>query len=232
MPQPIPSSHPLPAPPPLPPSLPSAPQVFDPSALPPEDYLDALQKEWTAEEERRKAARAAGQGRVEFLKSGGCSVGESRPGGRGGGGTWLRVCGPHMCGGGRGRVVVEVGAPDSWGGSGRLARQLGRWLARGRQLPHSCAAVCACCAASQPSLVGTTLKPGLNQPGVLQPAPAYPPPSLAVAAAAAQAKAAAVAAAAQQQHAQAGLSAAAAVAAAQAKAAQLAAQITANMQRR
>lgn len=139
-----------------------------------------------------------------------------------------------------GHICAEVGEgvwlwrwePRQLGGSGRLARQLGRWLARGRQLPHSCAAVCACCAASQPSLVGTTLKPGLNQPGVLQPAPAYPPPSLAVAAAAAQAKAAAVAAAAQQQHAQAGLSAAAAVAAAQAKAAQLAAQITANMQRR
>lgn len=46
------------------------PDVWDPSALPPEDYLDALAKEWAAEEERRKAARAAGQGRVEFAKSG------------------------------------------------------------------------------------------------------------------------------------------------------------------
>lgn len=44
-------------------------QVFDPKSLPPEDYLDALQREWAAEDERRKAARAAGQGRVEFHKS-------------------------------------------------------------------------------------------------------------------------------------------------------------------
>ena len=33
--------------------------------------MDALAREWAAEEERRKAARAAGQGRVEFHKSGG-----------------------------------------------------------------------------------------------------------------------------------------------------------------
>ncbi|KAI7842049.1 hypothetical protein COHA_004248 [Chlorella ohadii] len=46
-----------------------APEVFDPKSLPPEDYLDALQREWAAEDERRKAARAAGQGRVEFHKS-------------------------------------------------------------------------------------------------------------------------------------------------------------------
>lgn len=44
-------------------------QVFDPKSLPKEDYLVALQREWAAEEERRKAARAAGQGRVEFHKS-------------------------------------------------------------------------------------------------------------------------------------------------------------------
>lgn len=47
-------------------------QVFDPKSLPKEDFLDALQREWAAEEERRKAARAAGHGRVEFHKSGGC----------------------------------------------------------------------------------------------------------------------------------------------------------------
>ncbi|KAL4428668.1 hypothetical protein ABPG77_009774 [Micractinium sp. CCAP 211/92] len=46
-----------------------APDVFDPKSLPKEDFLDALQREWAAEEERRKAARAAGHGRVEFHKS-------------------------------------------------------------------------------------------------------------------------------------------------------------------
>ncbi|KAI3429437.1 hypothetical protein D9Q98_005531 [Chlorella vulgaris] len=101
-----------------------APEVYDPAALPPQDYLDALQKEWAGEEERRKAARAAGQGRVEFQKS-----------------------------------------------------------------------------ASQTGLVGTTLKPGLNQQlqQQSQPPPHAPPPA-SVAAAAAAAKASAVAAAAQQQH--------------------------------
>ena len=52
-------------------------QVFDPSSLPPEDYLDALTKEQKEEEERRKAARAAGQGRVEFTKSGGWLLGDA-----------------------------------------------------------------------------------------------------------------------------------------------------------
>lgn len=56
--------------PPPPPHPATSKQVFDPKALAPEDYLDALQREWAAEEERRKAARAAGQGRVEFHKSG------------------------------------------------------------------------------------------------------------------------------------------------------------------
>ena len=44
------------------------PGVWDPAALPPEDYVAALQKDWAAEEERRKAHRAA-SGRVEFVKS-------------------------------------------------------------------------------------------------------------------------------------------------------------------
>ena len=44
------------------------PGVWDPASLPPEDFVEALQKDWAAEEERRKAHRAA-SGRVDFVKS-------------------------------------------------------------------------------------------------------------------------------------------------------------------
>ena len=53
------------------PPPPPCAQVFDPHNLPAEDYLDALLKEQAADEERRKQQRSAGQGRVEFTKSGG-----------------------------------------------------------------------------------------------------------------------------------------------------------------
>jgi len=41
-------------------------EVFDPGALPLSDSLEALQREWAAEEERRRALRASGVGRIEF----------------------------------------------------------------------------------------------------------------------------------------------------------------------
>ena len=44
------------------------PGVFDPAALPAADTLPSLQKEWAEEEERRRAVRAAGTGRIEFTK--------------------------------------------------------------------------------------------------------------------------------------------------------------------
>lgn len=47
---------------------PARPQVFDPHSLPKEDFIEELQREWAAEEERRKAQRAA-TGRIEFHKS-------------------------------------------------------------------------------------------------------------------------------------------------------------------
>lgn len=43
-------------------------EVFDPHGLPEEDYIDELQKQWNAEEERRKAVRQQ-TGRIEFTKS-------------------------------------------------------------------------------------------------------------------------------------------------------------------
>ncbi|GAB4822423.1 hypothetical protein N2152v2_009469 [Parachlorella kessleri] len=45
-----------------------AKEVFDPRGLCKEDYIEELQKEWAAEEERRKAQRQA-TGRIEFTKS-------------------------------------------------------------------------------------------------------------------------------------------------------------------
>ena len=47
---------------------PAAHQVFDPRGLCKEDYIEELQKEWAAEEERRKVQRQA-TGRIEFTKS-------------------------------------------------------------------------------------------------------------------------------------------------------------------
>lgn len=49
--------------------------IFDPHNVPPEDMLTALQSEWASEEARRRAARAAGTGRIEFTKA---STGASR----------------------------------------------------------------------------------------------------------------------------------------------------------
>lgn len=46
------------------------PEAFDPGALCPEDTLEALKAEVAAAEERRRAARAAGVGRIEFAKGG------------------------------------------------------------------------------------------------------------------------------------------------------------------
>ena len=72
--------------------------MFDPAHLPPEDYGDALQREWAAEEERRKAARAAGQGRVEFTKSGACVRACEAAGlGWGGWGGCVRLWGCRRC---------------------------------------------------------------------------------------------------------------------------------------
>lgn len=45
------------------------PEVFDPSSLPKEDTLEALQKEWLVEEQRRRTARAT-TGKIEFTKGG------------------------------------------------------------------------------------------------------------------------------------------------------------------
>lgn len=46
------------------------PESFDPGALPQEDTLEALKAEWAAEEERRRAARASGAGKIEFAMGG------------------------------------------------------------------------------------------------------------------------------------------------------------------
>ena len=46
------------------------PETFDPGALPEEDTIDSLKKEWAVEEERRRAARAAGTSRIDFVRSG------------------------------------------------------------------------------------------------------------------------------------------------------------------
>lgn len=44
------------------------PGTFDPGSLPEEDNLDSLKKEWAIEEERRRAARAAGTARIDFTR--------------------------------------------------------------------------------------------------------------------------------------------------------------------
>jgi hypothetical protein len=186
------------------------PQVFDPSSLPNEDYLDALQKEWAAEEERRKAARAAGQGRVEFQKS--CEQGGKR-------------CCLHAC----------MPSSSAISAAGRLSTWVSESGWRHFPADFAVALLTPCAAASQPNLAQPGLKPGLNmpQPPTLQP----PPPSAAAAAAAAAAKAVAAIAAAQshahaQAHVQAQGGTAAALAAAQARAAQMAAQLNAAHMRR
>lgn len=43
--------------------------TFDPGSLPEEDSLESLKKDWAAEEERRRAARAAGTARIDFTRS-------------------------------------------------------------------------------------------------------------------------------------------------------------------
>jgi hypothetical protein len=45
------------------------PGVFDPASLPTEDRVGALRAEWAAEEERRRASRAAGTARIEFTRA-------------------------------------------------------------------------------------------------------------------------------------------------------------------
>lgn len=61
-----------------------APDVFDPTAFAAEDGREALKSQLEATEERRRAARAAGTGRVEFVKAGQAAAGQAAvPGGMG-----------------------------------------------------------------------------------------------------------------------------------------------------
>ena len=53
------------------------PEVFNPGALPKEDFIEALKKEWTEEDQRKKAARAAGSAKIEFTQAGGARGGSA-----------------------------------------------------------------------------------------------------------------------------------------------------------
>jgi hypothetical protein len=58
-------------------------EMFNPGSFPVEDSIEELKKEWTAEDKKKKAGRAAGTSKIEFTGAGGS--------GSGGGGTGSSV---------------------------------------------------------------------------------------------------------------------------------------------
>jgi HCNGP-like protein len=61
-----------------------SPEMFNPSALPEEDSIEELKKEWIEEDKKKKAGRAAGTSKIEFTQgTRGAGGGGGRPLGRG-----------------------------------------------------------------------------------------------------------------------------------------------------